>query len=197
MNKHLKAMALTLAMMPVGLLLSECTRCGTNSDTPVPRPAAYHRIAAPAAAYDTIHLPRVAMAVNTNARLTLDRHNAWITIVYPFFGSAKAHLSVTPVDAATMPGVVGNRTERMALNAAGGDSELTTLRSAGGWECTMMLTRAGSPTPVQILAVSPRAVLSGAFTVDVPSATDPDSIRPIVEYLAADALQLLKSLRND
>ncbi len=69
-----------------------------------------------------------------------------------------------------------NRRERMELNSGGATTVITELTSAGNWHCELAETRTSLTTPVQLLATDSASVLSGAFYLDLPAGSSPDSI---------------------
>ncbi len=170
--------------------------CGGGERRAVPLPPAYPRIAMPAPRYavaDTLMHP---LAVNTGARVTAERRDGgeWIDITYPQFGQGRVYLTINDVPRGREADMLDNRRERMALNAGGMPGELTELTSRGGWECAMLLTRNSVTTPVQILTMGQGKMLSGALHLSVPRTTPPDSVSPVVDAVARDLLEMLKSL---
>lgn len=157
----------------------------------VPKPRAFHRIATPEARYDTLAVNGVSFLANAAAAVA--RNGNSVTITYPN-GLGTMYCSFTPVSPQTRAQVIDNRTERMALNAGTSTSEVTTLTSKGGYQCSLMVTPAGTPTPVQFIAVADHIVVTGTFYMELPTTFQPDSIAPVVAAISRDALQALGEL---
>ncbi len=170
---------------------------GGGNDTATPRPRAYHRIEVPAANYDTLHIDGINIVTNSSAR-TLEKRpdgpSTWIDIAYPTLGNATIYCSVTPVTPATVAAVVDNRLERMALNSGGYKSDLMEFSTPAGYDCRILVTGAGTATPVQFLGVSDKNVVSGALMVQVDEGFRPDTLAPLVNCVTHDVEMLLRSL---
>lgn len=172
-------------------LLLFCS-CGgkDQSGTPTPRRYAYPRIADIDTARRTVELGPVTLRVNAAATATVTRPG-WLDLSYPQLG-AKVYLSATRSD--DVAAAMANRRQRIALNL--GDAKaMVSEFVAGDYTCTVVESVDAGTTPVQFYAVSPAGVMvSGAATLSgntVPA----DSIQPIVSLLAADAVEMLKSIR--
>lgn len=118
----------------------------------------------------------------------------WITVTYPQFSNATLYLTLSPVSRRETSAIMDNRRERMELNSGGATTVITELTSAGNWHCELAETRTSLTTPVQLLATASASVLSGAFYLDLPAGSSPDSIAPIVRTVRDDMLYLLKNL---
>lgn len=170
--------------------------CCTETDRAVPRPRAFHRIDVPGERYDTVMAGDFRIVHNSAARMLLkapQSSSQWFDVDYPGMG-ATVYCSVTPVTEATVGAVIANREERMALNSGGNASELIEFANPRGISCRILLTRAGTATPVQFVAVAPRAVISGSAAVNVSAGFRPDSIAPVVEALRRDVTVMLENL---
>ena len=186
-----------LIILALALILTGCP--SQKKDVAVPRPVAYPRIETPAPDYGPLAGLPVFFLVNTHAVDVLDTAQStdssrWYTITYPQFPGMAIYCTFSTVTPVTMPRVVENRTERMALNTGGADSEILNLTSEGGFNCTLTVTRAGTATPVQFLAAHDNMVVSGAMYVNIPSGYAPDSIAPMVDAVRRDLLHSLKKL---
>lgn len=178
------------------LVLAACPRGG---DTPVPRPLAYPRMAI----YDSVYtaLPGIPLHLELSAHAVTSvdsTHSGadkalWLNASYPAY-NATLHLTLTPVTPATAPEVIHNRTERMALNSGGNPTEISELSSLSGFNSQILLTPAGSVTPVQFLSVSPQWVVSGALYL--PDAEiNPDSVAPVLQAVRRDLIHAAQTIR--
>lgn len=173
------------------------TGCGGDSGQSVPRPAAFHRIETPEASYDTLSVAGVTLLANSATSTIVkpsDATSSWIDIVYPSLGNATVYCSITPVTPATAESVIANRTERMALNSGGNRSEITEFLSPGGYDCRLMITGAGTATPVQFIASGHNRVVTGTLMLNVSQGFRPDSIAPVVDAVGRDMITLMENL---
>lgn len=178
------------------LVLTGCRR----EERAVPRPVAFPRIEAPAGRYVEADSLPLHFEINTSASTERNEQDGtvWLTITYPdYFPGTAIYCTFTPVTDESVEEVIANRTERMALNSGGADSEITQLTSDGGLDCTMTVTRAGSATPVQFIAADNGIVVSGAMYINVDAGFAPDSIAPVVEAVSRDMLHSLKTISHD
>lgn len=170
--------------------------CSRRSDTPVPRPVAYPRVEIYDSSYTALPAAPVHIELSSHASVDMDTahsHSLWINARYPAYG-ATLHCTVTPVANGEASDVVANRTERMSLNTGGHPTEVTDYSSPSGFSSQILVTPAGSITPVQFLSVSPGWVVSGALYL--PGAeTTPDSVAPIVKAVYRDLLHLCRTIR--
>ncbi len=172
--------------------------CADKKDSYAPRPYAYARMELPDASYVTTSGLPVNFERNASTLLTERdeqggaRH---IDIVYPGLGTT-LYLTLTPVDSPLMAAeVLDNRAERMARNTGDNNTEIITLVDP---EATVTVTPAGSPTPVQMLSLTPsgRYVLSAqAFVPAAPDAPG-DSLRPLVDMLRRDIIHLAQTIND-
>ena len=182
------------------LLLAAGCSGGGDRDVSTPRPRAFHRIEIPAAEYDTAAVADGGVTLVTNSAAQVfkkrpDGPSTWFDIIYPTLGGATIYCSVTPVTEKTVAGIVENRLERMALNSGGYPGELLEFSTPAGYDCRILVTGAGTATPVQFLAVSTRDVVSGTLMVNVADGFQPDSIGPVVDCVTRDVETLLRSLK--
>lgn len=176
----------------VGAMLGSCTR---SSEVPVPRPQAWPRIAL----YDTAMVyvnGAIGLTANAGARFSSPRPG-WYDIDYPRY-NATMHITVTDVTDSTIGEVRRNRLQRLMLNAGDRPGTSTEFVNDAGWDVLMMTTR-GSVTPVQFVATDGlTTVVSGvAYMHDPRTATAYDSVAPVVQAIADDALRTLRTLGHE
>ncbi len=188
-------MRILAGILTMCLIACACTR----GDVATPRRHAYPRVALADTLYTRATIPgtTVSFDVNTAATLLPDSTGKpWITIGYPVYNGAKIYLTATPVATeAEMAEVMDNRLERISLNSGGAETELTELTTPEGAACRLFVTRHGTVTPVQLLAVDARWIVSGAAYIDG-AAEAPDSVAPVVNAIASDVLRLLKTVKT-
>ncbi len=175
-----------------GVMLAACGGLG-DGPVPVPRPRAYPRISLYPSAYSPHEVCGLSLMVNDSARVSV-RDN-WIDISYPAYGISVS-ATVTPVTDATLGEVMRNRSERMALNAGSAYGELTQFTSRSGFTAALLETSPGSGlTPLQFLATdSAGYVLSGAAIINGGGTVATDSLRPAIDALRADLVNMLQAL---
>ncbi|MDE7389168.1 MAG: hypothetical protein K2M97_07970 [Muribaculaceae bacterium] len=173
--------------------LVSCT--GGSRPVPVPRPRAYPRIELSAPDYSPLTLGPVSFSVNSAATVAIDSSRMWLDLTYPPAYGVTLNLTVTPVTRATLPDVLANRTERMALNIGSSQAEVLSMRTRTGAAATLISSPAATLTPLQLLATdSATYVLSATISPrsSLPSRTD--SVAPVHAALRADMIRLLQSL---
>lgn len=185
-----------IAAAMLALLAAACTggRCRTDA---VPRPAAYPRVAAIAAAY---HRPdSLPLNIEVNDAAVVSRPGErWLDVAYPTL-RATVHITLTPITAATVGPALANRSERMALNVAGAARVTEDTAGNGDFTATVITAPEARNTPVQFVAtdgsewVVSGAAFFGSLTPDAPL----DSIAPSLAIVARDIDHLLNSLRHD
>lgn len=172
-------------------VVAGCVRGGGSS--PVPRPEAYPRIDLYPSFYRAVDLPdgRV-IQVNDSAGVDVDAEG-WVNISYPKYG-VTVNCTLTRVSEATVGDVLSNRDERMALNTGDTYGEVMRLGSRRGSSVSVFVAQGGSLTPVQFIATdSVSYVFSGAAVMES-AVANADSVRPVVDAVAADILYMLRSL---
>ncbi|MDE6099873.1 MAG: hypothetical protein K2L46_03315 [Paramuribaculum sp.] len=173
------------------------TGCPKKPDG-VPRPRAFARIQL----YDTAtsvspyQLP-VYLRVNRSAECKLVKSSPegyWIDIAYPAY-HATIHLTISFADdSLSREKIAANRSERMALNLGDNSATRVSLVSPGNFRSTILTASGSSLTPVQLLSVGQKWIVSATATLDnLPESAD--SIRPIVEALRNDLLTAAKNMR--
>ncbi len=172
--------------------LSGCS--GGSRQADVPKPDAWPRVTVYPAAYSR---SVDGFAVNDSALIERGDSAGWYTLLYPAYGpGTRIYLTVSAVSPTQLPQAIDNRTERMALNAGGGRSELTELESEGGFACSLLTTRAGTLTPLQFLAYNRWGkMVSGVLFIDGAATAAPDSFAPVVDAIERDIVHSLKHLR--
>lgn len=176
--------------------LSLLAACSHSDHTPVPRSVAYPRVPVYDSAYVAVPSLPLHLELSANAVTQVDSAHSgsmWINATYPAY-NATLHLTLTPVTPATEAEVIANRTERMSLNSGVHPTEITQLTSPAGFRSQVLFTPAGSVTPVQILSVSPRWVISGAL-YHPQADSSPDSIAPVLRAVRRDLIHTAKTIR--
>ncbi len=167
-----------------------CLSCHREGNDAVPRRYAYPRLEAYDTVYQRVDVGPVCLDVNADAIIDSPK-NGWLNISYPRYG-ATIFLSATRTD--DIDEAVRNRRQRISLNLGGAQAD-TRVFSTGDFECMVVESIDAGTTPVQMLAVSRRGiVVSATANIDGPS-TPADSIRPIVNALARDAVKMLTNLK--
>lgn len=189
-----------ITRLAISFLLAVVTLACSKTPTATPLPTAYPRIATADSTFKA--LPEASLAhIEINEAATAQPDSAapngteWWTVQYPSSG-ARIYLTVTPTSSAKeTEDVAANRLERMQMNAGGNNSELIELTSPGGFHSRILVTPEGTSTPVQIVAVSPNRVVSGAFFAENAATAPADSLRPVVQAAVRDFLHLAKTLK--
>lgn len=192
MSRSLPSLLIAIAVMAV---LAACS--GSQQDA-TPRPVAYPRLTT----YDTVYtrvdsLPVSCFEVNASATLTGRKHgkdgSTWLNVVYPGYAdNSVIYLTFSPVTDANRDATIANRTERMALNTGGNDSEIIRLTSDGGFDCSIVEALGPTVTPLQFIATRPDMVITGAYYIATPG----DSVKPYIDAVRADILHTLKHLEQ-
>lgn len=179
--------ALLMMVMAVGA----CSSDQDNNATPLP--TGYPRIALLDSIYRHVESLPIYLEVNQGADATIDSvapdGTVWLTVNYPAYGHTKLFCTISN----TSHHVVDNRRERMIMNTGSAPGELLELTSPAGFYSTVMLTPAGTATPVQMISVGEKYTLSVAYFLD--ATVRPDSVRPIVEAVHADLIHAAKLLK--
>ena len=191
---------LVMMVMPV-MVVNGCGNHSTDSN-PIPRRKAYPRIDLYEPAYTTHVINGVKFSVNAGAQITTPdtvtaNHGVWFNITYPRY-QAVIHCTLTPVTSSSdADRILDNRAERMALNTGGSYTEVTDIipEQEHGFTAQMLVTPAGSVTPIQFLASDGQShILSGSMAFRTREKADADSISPIISAITTDVVELLKSL---
>ena len=169
-----------------------CSKAPT-ADIPVPRRHAYPRIEIPAATYRADTIGSLPVELN-EATVAATDSPGWLTAGYRSLNT-EIYMTLTPLAVDTEQELIANRVERLSMNTGGAATEVVETVNANGWECTLLVTPSGSPTPVQFLAVDPgRLMLSGSAMTEGATSAPADSIRPVVDMLRRDITHLLMNL---
>lgn len=181
---------LLIASAVVAALLSGC---GKKDDMRVPLPYAYPRPNLP----DTVMTPAAGtplhFLVNAQAKTDVPRPG-WLNVAYPELG-ATIHVTFTATNPDDVWEVKDNRMERLLLNAGERAVDFSEFTNAAGFYVAAA-TSEGALTPLQFIASDDSAwVVSGAVYFDSPgAASNPDSIRPVVQAIRRDLLRSLSSI---
>lgn len=195
MKKLTAALFLIVAfIIPLSLLLSfsYCHRDG--SEAAVPRRYAYPRVEPLDTATVACALGGVEARISASARCEegATERPGWLTAAYPGLG-ATLYLSAarTPDTGAAL----ANRRQRISLNLGGTPARTDRFDTAAGYAVELVTCPDGGvTTPVQFVAVGEGTVVSGAFVLHGTLAPA-DSLRPVVDALAAEAFRIAASLR--
>lgn len=184
-----------LTILGAAILLSGCSE--DRQRNVVPRPTAYPRPTLYEPAYIAIDSLPVAFEINSSALLSVRQPGkngtVWADISYPAYG-ATMHLTFTPVDSSSLEEVMANRAQRMALNLGTNEGVQTDVPSDNGEFESIVLTSAGQTlTPVQILSVSDRWVVSGALRFTSGN-TNADSLMPMLKAVERDMIHAARKL---
>ncbi|MCM1310917.1 MAG: hypothetical protein NC301_07835 [Bacteroides sp.] len=170
---------------PIILLLAAILGgCTDRRPAAVPRRQAYPRIETYPAEYHSVSLSGIDLRINNSAAYSAGE-NGWFNISYPAY-DVTVNATLSPYS----PEVVINRLERIDRNLGGAAAQVARL-SRG----IVVVAPGVLRTPVQFLATdSARWVISGVAVSNFPPQTDPDSVAPIVDALAADMTILVNNL---
>lgn len=199
-------------LLVAGCLASLCLACAKKTDNSpaMPRPEAYPRIELPAAAYDTLNIHGLHIAVNSLAERELQPRadgNQWLTVDYAPAGiSARLLLTLVPVTPSTVQDVVDNRAERISLNLGSAVPSVTDINpdaapaadapaSAANLFFGQLIEAPSTSTPLQLLLTDAQSnVITAAVYFPELSSANRDSLAPQLEYLRTDLLHLANSL---
>ena len=174
-------------ILPTLLIAGILAAC---SGTPaVPKPEAWPRIEAYPPTYTMVD----GFALNDSAVVSYPAEGQ-LSAAYPRYG-ATLYLTrtATPTERQQQE-VIDNRTERMALNTGGADTEITELMSTNGYACRLLVTPLRTATPVQFIAVGKKDVVSGSIFLPKAATAPSDSLTPTIDALTTDILYALKLL---
>jgi len=185
MRRHAVIAAAFLAVLSG--LLAACT----GRPIPTPRPHAFPRAELYPQSYRAVPLPfgPDSIAVNDSATFR-PGPDGWFDIIYPAYGITINCTLTRAAAPADIPHILDNRLERMRLNL--GDRRAHIADRDGK---TLIVAPSALRTPVQFLATdSATYVLSGVAVADFPPLTDPDSVAPAIDAVAADIALMLNNL---
>lgn len=178
-----------LPLLAAAMLLITAS-CTDTSNRPMPRRTAFPRVNLYDTIYTAVRVGNVHLAVNAQATTTFPRQQ-WIDVAYPRYG-ATLHLSVVNISTDEMSDAIDNRMQRIALNLGDATAEQFDF-SSENFSCRLIVAPEAGQTPVQLLATNNSTIISGT-AVFSGNTTPIDSIRPIVDAIAKDALYLLQNL---
>lgn len=187
---------MTRRLLRILLCMLILTACGgkkeNRQDAPVPRREAYPRLSLPEALYRVDSVGGIPLEVNEKALSTVENER-WLTLSYPN-QSAVIYITLTTIENNDRDPVT-NRLERLSMNTGGAPTTVNEFVNNHGYNCLLMFTPAGSPTPVQFIAVIPGdLMLSGSAMVDGLPTAPADSLKPVVEMLKRDITHMLDEL---
>ncbi len=184
------------------LLLALLTACGSdNSDSYVPKPKGYPRLDLPAAQYKSLELTHpYQFEYNQIARILPDTFARsepdWIFINYPAF-HASVQLTYKPVqnDVSRLRAMLEDSYKLAARhNVKAYSIEQRKIRLKSGLEASLIDLTGEVPSQVQFVTTdSTTNFLRGALYFN--TATDNDSLQPIITYIRHDILHLLNTLK--
>lgn len=182
----------------VACLFCGCSGNTENASAPVPLPVAWPRPVVYPDSFRTETVKDVCFSVNNGAAIEMTGTGADIS--YPAY-DATVYLSVNTAagtDPAAFEHAWQGRRERMALNLGGAVAEEITCQRPEWNNPVVVTSKTVSQTPVQFLAGDRRhgVIVSGAVFMHGWDGTEPyDSVRPLVEALQRDMLELVNTLR--
>lgn len=192
------AAALILAVAAAAPLTSSCGEKNSGSSGDVPLPYAYPRTALADTVYQSVGIGGLNFDVNSGATVADAPTAGGIDISYPAY-RGRFYLSVNSESGPErLAEAIANRRHRFALNLTGAPARSESFVNDAGFVCELITTAEAIPTPVMFLAHDGKhSLLSGAFAFgSLDPAATADSIAPTVDALRADALRLLRSLRQ-
>ena len=170
-------------IIPLLVALAAGAGC-SQRPAPTPRPEAYPRIAVYEPQYHPVSFGALQLAVNDSARID-SIAPGWFNIVYPAYGIT---VNCTITDAKNLAATLLNRHDRFRRNLGGRKAQV--LRMPGS---ELIVAPEVLKTPVQfILTDSATFVLSGVAVSRWDETTNPDSVAPQINALAADIAYMLK-----
>lgn len=175
------------------ILTASCSMSG-NRHEPVPRPEAYPRVAV----LDTVYVSSdsTALRFNTNASAILKiRSPYWFDIIYPAYG-ATVYVTLSRVQADSIPGVVANRRERISLNTGDNETDISAPIISGDFTSYIYKSVPGRSTPLQFLSSDGKQwVASGTvFFSGVRPDSPVDSLAPMVAQIERDLIHGLSNI---
>ncbi len=191
------ALPLWMAAAGWSALLSDCS--GGGGDVAVPRREAFPRIQLYDTAYRAVEGLPLTLSVNVSALTSVAERDGglWVDIVYPRY-HATVYVTLTRVDAVTLPAVMENRLRRMELNRGGEPAEdVEEVESPAGFLASIVAGDAAGLIPMQFISTDhERWVVSGAVVMAGATRTAArDSVRPVVDALRADLRRAMADLK--
>ena len=169
-----------VVMAAVAVAFAGCSR----RPAPVPRPQAWPRVEVYEPEYRLAHFGPLQLAVNDSARLD-SIAPGWFNIVYPAYGIT---VNCTLTDAENMAETIDNRHDRFRRNLGSRRARVMALPGS-----ELIVAAEALKTPVQFIKTdSATYVLSGVAVSNWTETTNPDSVAPQINALAADLAFMLK-----
>jgi gliding motility-associated lipoprotein GldD len=188
------------ALLGVGLLLAAC---GSSNNTPdyVPKPKGYPRIDIPAARYVPVEGGHpYQFEVNQLARVLPDTFKRaephWIFVYYPTL-KATVQLTYKPVGNSQdrLRGLIGDAiTLAKKHNVKAYSTQIQKVKLKNGIAASLISIEGEVPSQFQFFTTdSTRHFLRGALYFN--TATANDSLAPVIQYVKADMMQMLNTLK--
>ena len=181
-----------------------CTGSHDTHNTHVPRPRGYFRIQLPDTAVQNVHTPwDMLLPVSTHTLISYpqdstatDANSRWINIDYPMLNATVYCTYYATPQRHRLLEAIGNRYERIALNARGGKMPQVILLqdTLQGIAHQIFLSERNNVVPFQFLSTDSATFLfSGAayFHGDM----NPDSVAPAIDIVESDMLNMLQNLK--
>ncbi len=191
-----------LPKLPVLALTLLLLACGSrSSDTYVPKPKGYPRLDLPPHVYEPITASHpYQFEVNKMAVIRPDSFAGaepdWIFISYPRFG-ASIQLTYKPVrgDLKRLQAMLADAYKLAAKHNVKADAIVERpFRTQRGLTANLIELSGEVPSPLQFITTdTTRHFLRGALYFN--TATENDSLAPVIDYLKADVLHLLNTLQ--
>lgn len=184
--------ALPLLCAACAVLVAACG--GSSSSQPVPRRTAYPRIQT----YDTVYTARelgsIVVPVNAQA-LASAPQPSWLNVEYPLYGLTVYMALVENLDSERYRSAIANRHQRLSLNMGQSTASVRQFR-AGDFECMLIVSRDGTPTPVQFIAGDGKSRVFSGSAAFAGKPFPADSVQPLVDAVAHDMMHILLSLEK-
>lgn len=160
--------------------LAGCTR----RPAATPRPQAWPRVEVYEPTYRIEHFGPLQLAVNDSARVD-SIGPGWFNIVYPAYGIT---VNCTLTNADNLHETLANRHDRFHRNLGSRRAQALSLPGS-----ELIVAAEALKTPVQFIQTdSLTYVLSGVAVSNWTESTNPDSVAPQINALAADIAYMLK-----
>jgi gliding motility-associated lipoprotein GldD len=188
------------ALLGFGLLFAACSS-SSNEANYVPKPKGYPRIDIPAAKYVALEAGHpYQFEVNALARVLPDTFRRaephWIFVYYPAL-KATVQLTYKPVGNSKdrLRGLIGDAiTLAKKHNVKAYSTQIQKVKLKNGLAASLIAIEGEVPSQFQFFTTdSTRHFLRAALYFD--TATANDSLAPVINYVRADMMQMLNTLR--
>lgn len=173
-------------------------QCSEEKENAVPKPRALPRMAVTHSdSMVQVTATPVKVLVNPMATYIIeDSEHPGLTVTYP---KINTDIYFTFIDAPTeeqKKEIIALRQERINLNLNGIPAQTFHGTDSEGTEAVVVVAQSGSQTPVQMLAVSPRYIVTATAFIHDPSASlNYDSIVPVYEVVKEDLMQAIPGIK--